>query len=44
MEVEGIPFYIRKDLLKNNYEIDWLGLWILGRFLVKITKRQSGAR
>ena len=34
-EVEGIPFYIRKDLVNKQFEINWAGFWIFGQFVVK---------
>jgi len=33
--VEGIPFFIRKNLLGKNFEISWVGVWIIGQFVVK---------
>jgi len=33
-EVEGIPFYIRKDLADQVFEIKWVGFWIIGQFVV----------
>jgi len=34
-KVEGIPFYIRKDLAQQQFEINWVGFWIIGQFIVK---------
>ncbi len=34
-EVEGIPFFVRKDMINNSYVVDWSGFWILGQFTVK---------
>lgn len=33
-EIEGIPFFIRKDMADKNYEINWVGFWVLGQFVV----------
>lgn len=33
-DIEGIPFFIRKDMIEKGYEINWVGLWIFGSFNV----------
>jgi len=33
-EIEGIPFFIRKDLVDKSYEINWIGFWVFGNFNV----------
>ena len=33
-ELDGIPFYIRKDMADHKYQINWVGLWIFGQFVV----------
>jgi len=34
-EVSGVKIYIRKDMLDKKYAINWIGLWIFGRFEVR---------
>ena len=34
-EIEGIDFYVRKDMLDKKYEINWVGLWRIGQFVIK---------
>jgi hypothetical protein len=33
-EIEGVTFYIRKDLANKGFEINWIGFWIFGNFTV----------
>ncbi len=35
MKIEGIPFYIREDMVDQKFEIQWVGFWIFGQFVVK---------
>jgi hypothetical protein len=34
-EIDGIKFYVRKDMLDREYEISWTGFWVFGQFVVK---------
>ena len=34
-KVEGITFYIRKDMADQKFEIQWVGFWIFGQFVVR---------
>jgi len=34
-DVDGITFYIRNEMVDKAYTIDWVGVWILGGFVVK---------
>jgi len=33
-EIEGIPFFIRKDLVDKSFSINWVGFWVFGNFTV----------
>ncbi len=33
-EIEGVPFFIRKDLVDKSFNINWVGFWIFGNFTV----------
>ena len=33
-EIEGVPFFIRKDMVGKSYEIDYAGFWVFGQFVV----------
>ncbi len=33
-KIEGIPFFVRKDMLERNFTINWVGFWIFGQFQV----------
>jgi len=35
IEVEGIPFYVRNEMAGNAYQVDWVGIWKIGTFVVK---------
>lgn len=34
-EIEGVTIYYRKDMADFVFEIQWVGFWIFGQFLVK---------
>lgn len=34
-KVEGITFYVRSDMADQNFEIQWVGFWIFGQFVVR---------
>ena len=33
-EIEGIPLFIRKEMVERHYEISYVGFWIFGQFVV----------
>jgi len=33
-EIEGVPFFIRKDMVDKSFEINWVGFWVFGQFTV----------
>ena len=33
-EIEGIPFFVRKDMVDKHYEISYVGFWVFGQFVV----------
>jgi hypothetical protein len=33
-EIEGIPFYIRQDMVNKGFQIKWVGFWIFGNYTV----------
>jgi hypothetical protein len=34
-EIEGIPFFVRKDMVDKKFEIQWVGFWVFGQFVVR---------